>query len=261
MKVILHIILFILLTVVTQTGGLVYLATILFSRNKAVFNWLNRVGLFVLLYLITTFMIVPLVAPQFGREPITKNALIKPVTFFTDLTNRNYVTPELNKLLRKTAINFEKKFPGIQTRYLDANFPFFDGFPLIPHLSHGDGKKIDLAFLYEANGDLTNKKRSLTGYGIFVEPRKNETQTTTACKSKGFPKYDYNKFFGISINKHVTFSQKGTKVLIEEILSDQRIQKIFIEPHLKDRLRLNDERIRFHGCQSVRHDDHIHIQI
>ncbi|MFT5619364.1 MAG: hypothetical protein ACI85I_002607, partial [Arenicella sp.] len=38
--------------------------------------------------------------------------------------------------------------------------------------------------------------------------------------------------------------------------------KVFIEPHLKTRLGLeNYSKIRFHGCQAVRHDDHIHVQL
>lgn len=39
-------------------------------------------------------------------------------------------------------------FPGTVTLYLDANFPFFDGFPLLPHLSHVDGRKRDIAYYY-----------------------------------------------------------------------------------------------------------------
>ena len=39
------------------------------------------------------------------------------------------------------------------------------------------------------------------------------------------------------------------------------IEKVFIEPHLKTRLNLTSNKIRFHGCQAVRHDDHIHLQV
>jgi hypothetical protein len=34
----------------------------------------------------------------------------------------------------------DEKFPGTVTIALDANFPFVNGFPLLPHLSHADGK-------------------------------------------------------------------------------------------------------------------------
>nr|WP_261337459.1 hypothetical protein [Rhizobium leguminosarum] len=39
------------------------------------------------------------------------------------------------------------------------------------------------------------------------------------------------------------------------------LQKIFIEPHLKNALGIADSHIRFQGCRAARHDDHIHIQV
>ena len=64
-----------------------------------------------------------------------------------------------------------------------------------------------------------------------------------------------------TINKGYVFSKKGTKKLINSILKNQSLGKLFIEPHLKSRMSLNDTRIRYHGCRAVRHDDHIHIQL
>ena len=66
----------------------------------------------------------------------------------TNLMNRNYVRPELNTSLQKIGEGLSKKHKGIQVVYLDANFPFINKFPLLPHLSHNDGKKIDLSFIY-----------------------------------------------------------------------------------------------------------------
>jgi len=57
------------------------------------------------------------------------------------------------------------------------------------------------------------------------------------------------------------FSEKGTKLLLERIIEFHPIEKIFIEPHLKQRLNLDHPKIRYHGCGAVRHDDHIHIQV
>ena len=37
--------------------------------------------------------------------------------------------------------------------------------------------------------------------------------------------------------------------------------KVFIEPHLADRLGATGEKIRFQGCRAARHDDHIHVQL
>jgi hypothetical protein len=39
------------------------------------------------------------------------------------------------------------------------------------------------------------------------------------------------------------------------------LQKIFIEPHLKNALGITDGHVRFQGCRAARHDDHVHIQV
>lgn len=58
----------------------------------------------------------------------------------TCFLNRHYVRPELKKTAKETALRMNEKFPGTTVRYLDANFPFLNNFPLLPHLSHHDGK-------------------------------------------------------------------------------------------------------------------------
>lgn len=213
------------------------------------------------IYVLSTFLIVPLLAGLFGRERIVNTQRIKPVNYMTVLLNRNYVRPELNNVL----LNSEKtlKDTKIELRYLDASFPFMDGFPLLPHLSHHDGKKLDLSLIYEnENGILTNLKKSISGYGSFEEPKSGETHQSDICKSKGYFQYDYPKYltFG-DINKDLSYSNRGMRLLLAAILENNRLGKIFIEPHLKNRLKIDDSRIAFHGCRAVRHDDHIHIQL
>ncbi|MEM7124392.1 MAG: hypothetical protein AAF563_24160, partial [Pseudomonadota bacterium] len=39
------------------------------------------------------------------------------------------------------------------------------------------------------------------------------------------------------------------------------VTKIFLEPHLVERLGISDPMIRFQGCAAARHDDHIHIEV
>ena len=255
-----HIIIIVFLTFLTQVGGIVYaISFFIISKRKLTY----RLAFFTILYLLTTFVIVPNIAPYFGREKVIENKYIQANTFFTKLSNRNYVKPELNTILQNTAIRLDKQYKGIQVVYLDANFPFIDNFPLLPHLSHNDGKKIDLSLIYnDVNGKITNKKPSISGYGIFVKPIKNEYNQTKVCKNKGYWQYDYSKYatFG-SVNKSIYFSEKATKTLINEILENNNIGKIFIEPHLKNRMNLTHQKIRFHGCKAVRHDDHIHIQL
>lgn len=253
--------LFLLLTILTQIGGLVFLCAIFIARFLGWQKRWKKLLLSLTLYLITSLVIIPHVAPIFGREPVKHTEDILPATWFTVLTNRNYVRPAINKLLLKTAKKVKSQ--GIKIIYLDANFPFINGFPLLPHLSHNDGRKLDLALVYEnKKGKIISAKQSRTGYGVFVDPLPGEINQTQKCKKVGYFQYDYSKYcsFG-AINQELVFSKKGTKYLVEALLDHSEIQKIFIEPHLKTRLRLMDNRIRFHGCRAVRHDDHIHLQI
>jgi hypothetical protein len=159
--------------------------------------------------------------------------------------------------------SLNREFPKTKLIYLDANFPFFNGFPLLPHLSHNDGKKIDLSIIYEdGNKNITNLKPSNSGYGIFVKAIKNKTNQTSICKQNGYWQYDFTKHFTFGSNKtNLNLSEKATRKLIQILCAKEQISKIFIEPHLKKRLKLLNSKVRFQGCQAVRHDDHIHFQI
>lgn len=130
-------------------------------------------------------------------------------------------------------------------------------------MNHNDGRKLDISLVYQTKkGIVSDKQKSNSGYGIFEEPLKNETNQSLLCKKLSYKQYDYPKYitFG-SINQDLIFSEKETKDLINSLLFNNNLEKLFIEPHLKQRLNLLDTRIRYHGCKSVRHDDHIHIQI
>jgi hypothetical protein len=114
--------------------------------------------------------------------------------------------------------------------------------------------------MYKTNdGKPTQKKPSMSGYGVYVNS-KNSTSTT--CLNKGYWQYDFPKYLTFGTVNNLDFDKKRTKILLEELLRHVEIQKIFIEPYLKTKLNLNHHhKIRFHGCQAVRHDDHIHLQI
>lgn len=262
-KIFVHVLFAIILTIITQIGGVVYLIAILIIRRKSTQHRPKRLVVFALLYFVFTFIFVPLIAPLFGREKIKKSNHVEARTFITDLLNRNYVKPELNSSLQIIASSLSEKYSGIKLVYLDANFPFIDKFPLLPHLSHYDGKKIDISLIYkDENGILTNNKPSISGYGVFEGPKNREYNQIKNCLEKGKWQYDFPKYltFG-TINPDLNFSERATKDLILEILKQSSTGKVFIEPHLKTRLNLNNNRIRFHGCQAVRHDDHIHFQL
>ncbi|MDB4297353.1 hypothetical protein N9901_01220 [Flavobacteriaceae bacterium] len=261
MKYIKQFLIFFLLTIITQIGGIIYLLSIWVSEkwNK---NFRFKKGTtFIVLYLITTFGIIPSLAKLNGREKVIHTDKIKPTNFMTVVLNRNYVRPELNKLLAETDQKLSNS--NFELRYLDANFPFINNFPLLPHLSHKDGKKIDLSLVYETeNGKITNSKKSMSGYGVFENPTEKEFNQIEKCKTLGYFQYDYPKYLTLGkINNELNFSDKGNTELIKALLKNEKLGKLFIEPHLKQRLNLSHNKIRYHGCRAVRHDDHIHIQL
>ena len=263
MKILLHILIFAFLTIITQLGGVIYLISVLAIKKNAKKRGLKRIVLFVGIYLFSTFIIIPNVAPLLGREKIKETEFLEAHSFFYKLANRNYVKPELNRTIVKIAAEYGSQNRGMKMIYLDANFPFIDKFPLLPHLSHNDGKKMDISLIYETkNGELTNRKPSVSGYGIYEGPATVEYNQTTYCKKNGYWQYDFSKHLTLgAINKEILFSEKGTRKLVKLILNENSIDKLFIEPHLKKRLNLTNRKVRFHGCQAVRHDDHIHFQL
>ncbi len=263
LKLFLKLIIFFLLSILTQIGGVIYVVSEILVSSRVAFYRIKKFVLFIVLYVLSTFLVVPNLAPIFGREKIKNNDLVKACSFFTIICNRNYVTPELHSTIQDIAKVSNSTYHNIELVYLDANFPFYDGFPLVPHLSHNDGKKIDISFIYQnEKGLITDKKPAIFGYGIYEAPKLGEYDQTKACKKKGYWQYDFAKYltFGIA-NNELKLSEKATKDLLLAIVNQQKVRKVFIEPHLKNRLGLQSSKIRFHGCQAVRHDDHIHLQL
>ncbi|TCK68537.1 hypothetical protein DFQ05_0045 [Winogradskyella wandonensis] len=248
-----HLLLTVFMTAITQVGGIIWLLSLVICKK---YKFRKRL-VFPILYLVFNLFVIPPIAKFTGREKLPYfNEHLKSANWFYPLAFRNYVKPELKILLIETS-----KRCQLQMQYLDANFPFFDGFPLLPHSSHDDGKKIDLSFKYkDENGKSTEDSPSFSGYGAYANS--DENFTASRCKSKGFWQYDFSKYLSLGINHDVEFDSKQTKLLIETLHNGTKTQKIFIEPHLKKSMGLsNYSKIRFHGCKAVRHDDHIHLQI
>ncbi|MCH2197780.1 MAG: hypothetical protein MK081_03290 [Flavobacteriales bacterium] len=256
-----------LLTATTQVGGLVYLLWLSLQRflpqgHYKLQRSLIKGGSFVILYLLFTLAIIPPLASAFGRVPlsITKHGAIRPARSYTWILNRHYVNREMLELLSSVATN-ERFEPGY-ILYLDACFPFIDGFPLLPHLSHKDGKKVDLAFFYkdQEGKPLHNFSPSLIGYGVFADG--NANPTADRCKEAGYWQYNIlGKLMSPFPNASAELDTQNTRRLLELLNQSSTTSKIFIEPYLKSRLLPQGNKIRFHGCHSVRHDDHIHLEI
>jgi hypothetical protein len=265
--------LFIFLTVLTQTGGLIYVACLpVFSKIHTRFLSKAKRGLinlsaFIIIYLSLSFTLVPFIAKQFGRVqlPVYGNKHLQSLTILSCILNRNYVRPQLKELAETVALQMNEEYPGTVISYLDAGFPFINKFPLFPHLSHNDGRKLDLSFLYTdtASKEFINGSPSPIGYGVCEEPSANEINTAAICAEKGFWQYGFLRKIITQRNKEkYCFDAKRTRQMITLFAGSARIEKIFIEPHLTTRMHLESySKIRFQGCGAVRHDDHLHIQV
>lgn len=120
------------------------------SRACGLRRFPAKLTIFLLCYGSAT-LAASLAAPIFGRVPLSCVAgaadrlMVRSPIYC--LLNRNYVTPDMRDLANALAAHMDKEFPGTVTVALDANFPFVRGFPLLPHLSHADGKKLDFAII------------------------------------------------------------------------------------------------------------------
>lgn len=245
-RILLHSSIFLLLTVASQLGGIAWLFALLF-RHRAL--------AFVLAYPALSVSAL-WIAPVLGREPLPCMAggNLKMQSVLYCALNRQYVVPELKAVLDDYAAEMENLFPDTKTIILDANFPFISGFPLLPHLSHNDGRKVDLAFYYEEEQKyLRGVTRSPIGYFAFEDG-------PTGCPDRLIT-LRWNFPWLQNLWPNYQLEPMRMKAALKWLSEDARVGRIFIEPHLKLKFEAEHEKIRFQGCRAARHDDHIHIQL
>ena len=95
-KLVFHLLKTFLLTITTQIGGVVYLFTILIFLKR---NRKFKAVAFIISYSIFSFLILPYLAPFFGRVKIKNTELIQPSSFIYVLANRNNVVAEFDLVL------------------------------------------------------------------------------------------------------------------------------------------------------------------
>lgn len=269
------ILLFIFLTLLTQIGGIVYLICLPIFKyfkpriNRPIWHILLNTSIFCILYAFTTFIIVPPLAESYGRVQMPfdeENPHLRQWNRWTVILNRNYVVPQLRTVTEGVARRLAAADTSIVVTYLDCNFPFWDGFPLEPHLSHNDGRKIDLSFFYlDAETQKTTAERpSWLGYGVCEEPRGGEENRAEFCANQGSWQYSFMRNYIISQSKkqRYPFDERRTAALVRFLLADTHTNTVLIEPHLEKRMGFsNQPKVKAPPCISVRHDDHIHVSI
>lgn len=234
------------LTLLTQLGGLAWLGALMFRRRWLAF------GVFYVGLAVAAIW----VAPVFGRVPLScwERGPLQVQSWFYCALNRTYVTPELAEVLYDTAAAVAEDHPDTVTLMLDGSFPFMTGFPLLPHLSHDDGEKADLAFYYrDEDTYLPAAVRAPLAYFAFEE---GESPCRPAWLSMRWDMGLLQRFW----RDYELDAERMTSVMTH-LSADPRVGKIFLEPHLVARLGVAHDKVRFQGCRAARHDDHIHFQL
>ncbi|MGO4484747.1 hypothetical protein EFD55_26040 [Rhizobium pisi] len=258
----------VILTLLTQIGGIAYLLALAAARAIGARRFPAKLALFLLCYAGATFA-AGLAAPMFGRVPLsclsgTGDHLVVRSPIYCAL-NRNYVTPGMRDLAQALATHMDQEFPGTVTVALDANFPFMNGFPLLPHLSHADGRKLDFAYYYQdADGNFLNGvTRSPIGYFAFEEPAPGDELPCAGRSDWLTTRWDFDALQPLFPAYGLEKQRMSAMIawLTTEGVTRFHLEKIFIEPHLKNALGITDTHVRFQGCRAARHDDHIHIQV
>jgi hypothetical protein len=255
--------LFVALTVVSQVGGLVLLVCWHVCRYRLFPDEARRWLAFVsstVAYCAVTLLLVPLLAAAFGRVPMpmfaTPEAPVAPRSVLYCFLNRHYVKPQVKELVIATARQMAEKYPGSHIHYLDGGFPYGPKFPMLPHLSHADGRKIDLSFCYN-KGDKYTVSPSPIGYWIYESPERGEP-----APYQGKPslfRWDMPLLQGV--NRDRELDEARTRDLLRTLLRQPGTDKILLEIHLQQRLNISHPRLRFQQRQAARHDDHLHLQV
>lgn len=246
LRVALHLTLITGLTILTQVGGLAWALALFVKR---------RVLAFTLIYAAFWVGAVTL-APLAGRVPLPCTG--EPLRLQSPaycLMLRHFVTPDLAAVAEDAAEAVAAAYPGTITLALDGSFPFLDGMPLLPHLSHDDGEKLDFAFYYaEDSRYLPGQTRSPIGYWAF------ETLHIQNCPP-AFPTLRWDLAWLQPLLPDRPLEPERTRTLLQTLLDDPRVGRIFVEPPLAQHLGVQGPSLGFQGCRAARHDDHIHIQL
>lgn len=257
------------LTLLTQIGGLVLCVVVAsvsvagrrLSRRRLLVRIAAPPAIFAVVYTAASLAVAPL-AGLAGRAPLpclfAGESAYNSLTIWTCLLNRHYATREARDALDSTARRLSAEFPGRRIAYLDAGFPLFDWFPMLPHLSHRDGRKIDLALLFvdpQDNRPAPGRALSPIGYWGYVRPGPGAALPCAGRRS--WLRWDFDWLQPLLPD--LRLDEAATASLLETLMDSPSVARVLMERHLADRLGVANARIRFQGCRAARHDDHIHV--
>lgn len=247
MRWVIRTLIFASLTALTQLGGLAYIAALVARRR--------RLAVFVTVYS-GVWIAAVLAAPAFGREPLPCfGEPLRMQSPFYCVTLRHFVVPDMARVAEDAAHEVAAQYPGTVTLALDGSLPFIDGFPLLPHLSHDDGQKLDFAFYYsDSMGYVGLRTRSLIGFFAF------EALGPEECP-RAWPTLRWDMRWLQPLWPDWRADPGRNAALVRALAADPRVGKILLEPPLTDSWGVAHPKVRFQGCRAARHDDHIHVQL
>lgn len=195
-----------------------------------------------------------------GLEPLPcVTGALQPVSGVYCKRDRHFVAPAVKKVLSKVAAELAVAYPGAVVRYMEASWP--SGVkPMPPHLSHGDGRQIDLALFYQdrRGKGLARPPRAAgppiaPGYGAYEPPRREQERVCVGDRG-------HHDRPDPPATRAWRLDEARTADLIRRLIAEPQVKRVFLEPHLKSRMGFGGEpKVRFAGCGAARHDDHLHV--
>lgn len=196
------------------------------------------------------------VAPGLVALPCASSGALRPHTQGYCLGQRHYVTPTARTALLAATDKLRRRHPDAAITYMSASWPRGTR-PMPPHLSHGDGRQIDIALFYvDRAGRPLARPPTVTGYGAYEPPRREADRSCVGAERRA----KRNDGADPAADRRWRLDETRTRDLIGILSADPNVRRIFIEPHLKRRLGFSmDPKVRFAGCRAARHDDHLHV--
>ncbi len=195
-------------------------------------------------------------APGLVALPCDAKGSLRPHSRAYCAGQRHYVTAPARAALIAAAEALTVRRPGTPVIYMEASWPLGRR-PMPPHLSHGDGRQIDLALFYtDAKGAALPRPPTKSGFGAYEPPRRESERRCTGADKRSAR----NDGDDPPADRAWRLDEPRTAELVRLLSADKRVRRIFLEPHLKARLGFaNDPKVRFAGCRAARHDDHLHV--
>jgi hypothetical protein len=256
----------VLLTLFTQVGGILlwpfwhWVFSLWSGKNRWQRNSL-RCAMFTLIYLTLSQTLVPLIAHRTGRIPLPIMASAElplgPLNILYPLLQRNYVRHHVHTSFTTSVKAATSKNPGMVVRYLDAGFPF-PVIPLLPHLSHRDGRKIDVAFQFQRDGNYVDQALSPIGYWGYAKESKGRDCAGGGKKFAGLTiplRWDFDWLQPLWPN--LDLDKERNRALFSALEKEKALKHILLEPTLKKVL--PSTKLAENSCNVARHDDHFHL--